>query len=267
MTEKTIKKRVKQLSNIYSLSRRKIVAELLSMEDFTIREKQRVLKDLDAELRRLVGKSDKWYSTHLKSAYKEGEYDVVDYLKRIGVKGIVYDTSDAEMVEQLIKRSHNYTREAISGIRRNTSMILDDLTIKRIQQIMAEDTVGSISLKEIKGDLVDYLMKKGVTIRDSAGRRWELESYAEMIARTDLMNSYNQGVASQILHSGGDLAYITSYASCECKICLEWEGEVVSITGKTAGYRTLDDAYGEGLFHPNCKHNLRPYIEEFWKES
>jgi len=82
-----------------------------------------------------------------------------------------------------------------------------------------------------------------------------------------LMNSYNQGVANQILHRGGDLAMIDSYAGCVCDVCQAWEGKVVSISGRTLGYPKLESAYEDGMFHPNCKHNLRPYIEEFKDEE
>ena len=263
MIEKELTKKVKLLSGIYKLTKRKLIAVLLGFENFTIVEKKRIIKALDTELKRLTDKSDKWYQTNLKSAYKSGSYDVMDYLKQLGVKSVIYTKEDYDTIDQLVEASQKFTHEAISGIKRSSSRVLDELTAKRLQQIIAEDTVGSISLREIKGDLLDYLQKKGVKIKDSAGRNWELDSYAEMMARTDLMNSYNQGISNQILHRGGDLAYITSYAGCTCDICLAWEGKVVSITGKTLGYPSLDDAYADGMFHPNCRHNLRPYIEEF----
>jgi hypothetical protein len=266
MTDKNLIKKVKLLSGIYLRSKEKIIASLLQAEVFTILEKKRILKELDEHLKSLTNKSDTWFARNLKGAYKEGSYDVMDYLKQLGVKSVIYTQEDWDTISQLVESSQKFTHEAISGIKRNTSRVLDDLTIKRIQQIMAEDAVGTISLQEIKGDLLDYLRKKGVKIRDSAGRNWELDSYAEMMARTDLMNSYNQGVANQILHRGGDLAQIDSYAGCVCDICTKWEGKVVSITGKTIGYPKLDDAYAEGMFHPNCyDKDTEVYTENGWK--
>jgi len=80
------------------------------------------------------------------------------------------------------------------------------------------------------------------------------------------MNTYNQGAVNGMLGRGMDLAEITSYSGCQCDICLEWEGEIVSLTGKTEGYRTLDDAYNAGVFHPNCKHRFKPYYKPLKEE-
>ncbi len=64
-----------------------------------------------------------------------------------------------------------------------------------------------------------------------------------------------------------DLAYITSYAGCKCDVCLKWEGQVVSISRTDPKYPKLDNAYADGVFHPNCKHRLRPHIEEFTEKK
>jgi hypothetical protein len=34
----------------------------------------------------------------------------------------------------------------------------------------------------------------------------------------------------------------------------------LSLTGKTPGYKTLEQAKNAGLFHPNCRHTLTGYI-------
>jgi len=35
---------------------------------------------------------------------------------------------------------------------------------------------------------------------------------------------------------------------------------VLSLTGRTPGYPTVDQARAAGLFHPNCRHSLGAYI-------
>lgn len=263
ISQKDLIRRSKLLAGIYEASKRKMVAELLSFETFTIIEKQRILRELDSYLRDLTHKSDAWYKTHLKTAYKEGSSDVVGYLKALGVKEMTFTPYDWDTISEMVDQSQKFTHEAISGVKRTTSRVLDDLTIKRMQGIIAEGRADAKTLRELKGELLDFMQKKGVTIKDSAGRNWQLDKYAEMMARTDMMNSYNQGVANQILHKGGDLAQITSYPTCVCDVCLRWEGKIVSITGRTPGYPALEDAYADGVFHPNCKHDLMPVLEEF----
>ena len=251
------------LVKLFLVASREVRESVLSFDTFSIIEKERILRELDECLRRLTDKSDSWYESNLRSAYRLGSHDVMEYLQRIGVKNIIYTQEDYDTVSQLVDRSKKFTHEAISGVKRNTSRVLDDFTIKRIQQIISKQGTEIGTLKELKGELLDYMKEKGVTIKDSAGRNWKLDRYADMVARTDMMNSYNQGVVNQILHRGGDLAYITEYSGCRCEICQEWEGKIVSISGKDERYPSLEDAYAEGMFHPNCKHRLRPFHEEF----
>lgn len=266
MNQKDLLRRSKLLAGIYEASKRKIVAELLSFETFTNIEKRRIIKEVDELLKELTLKSDAWYKSNLRTAYKEGSADVVGYLKRLGVKNMTYTAYDWDTISIMVDQSQKFTYEAISGVKRSTSRVLDDLTIKRAQAIIAEGSADQKTLRELKGDLLDFMQKKGVKIKDSVGRNWELDKYAEMLARTDMMNSYNQGVANQILHKGGDLAEITSYPTCSCDVCLAWEGKIVSITGRTPGYPSLDDAYADGMFHPNCySSDTEVYTNSGWK--
>jgi hypothetical protein len=39
-----------------------------------------------------------------------------------------------------------------------------------------------------------------------------------------------------------------------CELCQPWQGKILSITGKTKGYPTLEEAKAAGLFHPRCRH-------------
>lgn len=45
-------------------------------------------------------------------------------------------------------------------------------------------------------------------------------------------------------------------------MCAPWNGKVLSLTGQTPGYPTLEEAEGAGLFHPNCRHASSLYIPE-----
>src|SRR5690606_31642181 len=58
---------------------------------------------------------------------------------------------------------------------------------------------------------------------------------------------------------GYDLVYVNDSPE-ECPICRLWEGKVLSITGRTPGYPTVDQARADGLWHPNCTHGTSPYI-------
>ena len=252
---------------MYVASMNRIVGKLLNAEEFTLVEKVRIIRDINEELLSLVEKSDDWFTTVLNNAYKEGSSDVMGYLKGIGVKNITYTREDQEIIDSAIANVSEAVRSALSGVSKSSSRILDSATKEKLRAVIFEGKEKGSTLREIKGKIVEEINKGGVRLIDSAGRNWTADAYAEMLGRTEYMNMYNNGVVSQMLHKGQDLAYITSYATCQCDICTQWEGKIVSLTGKTEGYPTLDDALAEGMFHPNCLHRLRPLPQDVAKKE
>jgi hypothetical protein len=267
MNRKNLLKKTKLLAGMYVASMSRISAKLLSAEDFTLVEKRRILSDLNEELLRLVEKSDVWFTIVLANAYKEGSSDVMGYLKAIGVKDIIYTKEDQDIIDSAISNAKEAVRSAVSGVSKSSSRMLDQATREKLRAVIFEGKDKGSTLREIKGKLVEKINKGGVRLIDSRGRNWTADAYAEMLGRTESMNMYNNGVVSQMLHREHDLAYITSYSGCTCDICLQWEGKIVSLTGKTEGYPTLDDALGEGMFHPNCLHRLRPLPKDVAKRE
>jgi hypothetical protein len=115
----------------------------------------------------------------------------------------------------------------------------------------------------------------GVTgFRDSAGRDWTLSTYVEMATRTAAIRAYNESHQDRMTSLG--IQYWTvAPTGFPCKLCLPWEGRILSRKG--AGRYTEDDATGKGrvafqvagtveearlagLQHPNCKHTLIAYF-------
>lgn len=262
MTQKDLIKRARLFSSFFELSVKRIRTKITQAEKFSLIEKRRILRDVDRELKSLVDRTDPWFEKNLQYAYKEGSDDVDGYLKRLGVKSIKYTPYEIQSIDNLVGNSKLLIEEALSGIHRSSSNVLSKGIKYKLQTIIAEGRADKKTLKEIKGMVANFLNEKGIFLLDSSGRKWDASKYAELFARTEMMNTYNQGVVNRMLTRGQDLAKITSYPSCECDICMEWEDKVVSLTGKTEGYPTMDDAYNAGVFHPNCKHRFRPYIEE-----
>ncbi|MCX7924140.1 MAG: phage minor capsid protein [Clostridia bacterium] len=103
---------------------------------------------------------------------------------------------------------------------------------------------------------------KGITgFVDTVGRRWDMASYVEMAGRTLTAHAALQGHFDRQGEIGNDLVIVSSFGTT-CPICAPWGGKVLSISGKTAGYSTLDQAKSAGLFHPNCKHTITAYFPE-----
>lgn len=96
-----------------------------------------------------------------------------------------------------------------------------------------------------------------------------LTDYAELVARTTSAEAYRKGAETTILDTFddmGDLVQVNGHSSFPNSPCIPFEDAILSLTGKTKGYTTLDEAKAQGLFHPNCIHHFAvtaEVIEEY----
>lgn len=100
---------------------------------------------------------------------------------------------------------------------------------------------------------------------DRSGRVWKTETYLMTNVRTNSMAMYNDMLVDTITQSlGSDLVRISDDGGTEdsCDACKKWAGRIVSVTGATKGFPTLDEAKADGMFHPNCIHTIEPVDEE-----
>lgn len=107
--------------------------------------------------------------------------------------------------------------------------------------------------------LNDYAQRgiHAVTYRD--GRRMPLDSYAEMVGRTTSGHAAIQASLNRYEEYGYDLVRVSSHFRA-CPLCTPWEGKVLSQSGESEKYPALDEAIDDGLFHPNCAHDINPYF-------
>lgn len=169
------------------------------------------------------------------------------------------------------------TEVAFGAIHQQAMQVLAENAYARLQDVDAvigrrvDDVYRNLALESVRGDVAGYqtwkqtakayrekLAEQGVTgFKDAAGREWNMKSYTEMVARTTTRECMINGTANRLLEHGQDLAEITGgTAKNTCDICRGWTGRTVSLTGKTPGYPTLDEARAAGLFHPHCTHNI-----------
>lgn len=176
----------------------------------------------------------------------------------------------AEIVGNLAKpRTHNravdaLARETVSQVASTHGQILrsvDDAYRAVVAEVSAPGVVtGTETRRQATQRALDRWAGHGITgFRDKAGRNWEIESYAEQATRTSVGRAQVNGTLDRLVDSGHDLVIVPNHPQ-ECKICREWEGKVLSITGRTPGYKTMADATADGLLHANCRHRPAAFI-------
>lgn len=138
-------------------------------------------------------------------------------------------------------------------------------TLDIFRTVVAESTgptvAGATTRRQAAQASLDRFANRGIGgFVDKAGRRWSIDTYAEMATRTAVGRAQVAGGLQRITDEGGDLV-IVSDAPQECKVCRRWEGKVLSVSGSTpTGTRlggftvagTVAQAQAAGLHHPNC---------------
>lgn len=119
-----------------------------------------------------------------------------------------------------------------------------------------ENTITKEQQKKLADDLLKVLKENGVTFFfDKAGRKWKIENYVKMRTMTETVQAQRVAFFTRGVQYGVDLVRIKHLnIHPTCQLCAPFENKILSITGNTSGYMTIQEASLQGLFHPNCDH-------------
>ena len=160
-------------------------------------------------------------------------------------------------LDALVKETVTAIRSTHLGILRSS---LDGYRAVISEASLPGIVTGTETRREAAQRALDRFARQGITgFTDRAGRRWRLESYVEMATRTGSGHAMLEGRLQTYQAAGRDLV-IVSDAPEECPVCRPFEGQVLSISGADKDHQSLASARAAGLFHPGCRHDLRPYI-------
>ena len=195
-----------------------------------------------------------------------GTEQAVDDAVRAGWKaGAGQVATNESVVGALVSETVSSVTQIRGGILRATLDIF--------RTVVAESTgptvAGATTRRQAAQASLDRFANRGIGgFVDKAGRRWSIDTYAEMATRTAVGRAQVAGGLQRITDEGGDLV-IVSDAPQECKVCRRWEGKVLSVSGSTpTGTRlggftvagTVAQAQAAGLHHPNCRHRLGKFV-------
>jgi hypothetical protein len=127
-----------------------------------------------------------------------------------------------------------------------------------IEQARLGATEG-LTAKEIRKNTQNAVLKQrpGWAFIDAGGKTWKADNYFKMLNKTIYNNASNDTYQGAMAEAGIDLATIEGGPSTVGDSCDRWVGRIVSITGKTDGYPTLDHVKSTShVFGPNCNHWL-----------
>lgn len=176
---------------------------------------------------------------------------------------ISFDKVNTYKAEQLIKDTMEDLLYATENTKRGVKKVIRDIVAKQVQLNAlkaehSEEVAKAILAQLSKKAIQERLKKEGfIGIIDSAGRKWNLKTYIDMVVRTKNNQAYHEGLKDSMDIRATDLARVSTHKADDA--CVNFEGLIISMRGETKGYLTYDELKATGMiFHPNCKHNCYP---------
>ena len=258
-----------RLTSTLKGSYKDIVQQILTATNFGIANRKQILAQIETHLEDMGVNVDEFLAAEIPNYYKQGADEAIKQLNNVGAPinvkaGFARVHKDA--IEALVSDTSTSFGETITGVSRSANQLLGVATRKMLTQKIATGVTGGEALRQVKQQIKGVLQEQGLdTLIDKGGNSWSLDRYSEMLFRTKAVEARNRGLINRIAENEYDLVQVSSHGADD--VCGDWEGVILSITGDTPGYETVDDAEADGLFHPNCKHALNAIIPSLAEQT
>lgn len=226
--------------------------------EIKLSEVQRIRSELAGEVRKLSREAASEVTKAVTEAYHGGAAEAARDLAKV-VEGPIKASFTAAN-RHSVQRIAAEATQKLQGTHLRILRVADDVYRQTIYEASTQAVVGTMTRREAAQRALDRFADAGITgFVDSAGRRWSIDTYAEMATRTASGRAAVEGHVDRLVENEYDLV-IVSVSPAPCEKCDPWEGRVFSLRGLTQGYPLLDEAIEGGMFHPNCTHSVSAYI-------
>jgi hypothetical protein len=270
-------RRLEELLRAYRDAQRTIADQLVvavvNGQAMTARERRAQLAAALSTLNRLGRETDPLARDILRDAWAE-TIEFTDELaaRRAREAGVTLNFSLSSLSgvnERALQEMERAMLGRMEDARRTAGRQIEDLYARLGRRAVVMGLLGADgSPRSISARLVQELRARGIrSFTDRAGRQWALERYAEMVARTTTREAVVEAAKLRMAATGISLAEV-SRSKNPCAICRPWEGQTVSLDGRTREHdgravATLDAMPNGGPpFHPNCAHFLMPVVAQ-----
>ena len=265
---------ISELVKIYEKARDAIILRIAGADPNKLEEQRYRLQRL-ADIQNLMAETtdeaQRWAAKVVPQAYRGGVVATrKDILRAGGTLTGIADATD-QAIRTTFGGIHKATVETLANNLVQKFEDIETFVGRRVNDTFRKASLEAVLTKELGGAergqtirdrIVASLKAEGVSgFVDKSGREWQLDRYAEMAARTVLRESATQAAVTEVLNDGYDLVEVIGSPDPDSP-CVPWVGETLSLTGKTDGYPTLQEAIEGGLWHPNCSLDVVPVISD-----
>lgn len=213
-----------------------------------------------------------WVVKAISEAYVEGLNIADGQLRSLGVsvpagkvtveqiRTIADMTIHRDAVNALIADTYLDFGNGMNGLIKGVEHQLNEALKRQARAKILTGQLTGQSMRDIAKEVKEVLGNQGFSVLiDRGGRQWTLGNYSEMLARTHIIKSGNEGLLTRAAEFETDIVQISQHAGA-CTICIPFEGKTYSISGKSDEHEKLTEF---PPFHPNCRHSLllRPDLE------
>lgn len=228
---------------------------------------------------------DRETRTLMQEEFKEGEELVNSQLEELKEKMPEATESDLVTSDNFFgvdqKKMHTLMND-ITKLEKDVSSaalrMTDDIYRQTLNKVQLSMGTGSTALQKAIDSAVKDFLDKGINcIEYKDGRRVNIADYVRMALRTTSTRATLQGEAKRRTELGYDTVLVSQYNACS-DTCLSWqgrvyiddvftvwEGEINGDRGKSnycgKWFTLLSVAIRAGLFHPNCRHTMKTWID------
>ncbi|MDA2396513.1 minor capsid protein [Bacillus cereus] len=262
---------VGRLVRIYRRALQNMQAQIDQMEiaDLNRATGIALMHNIQLELIKVDKEADEWIKENVPLAAKEGiaqtlhalgYADTIEAAYRIArfsqTNADMARVAAADTMKNVLAITDNMATEMQRGIRAvSAEVIATGIATSRNSTVMSDQMKEKINeLKQQLKDCVD------TGIIDKGGRRWSVEHYTEMLARTKLTEIQKQATENEAISRGAYYATISFNGSTK-DACRFHQGRIIKLKAEAEGsYPTYDELKATGqIFHPNCKHHIVPF--------
>ncbi len=217
-----------------------------------------------SELERLRGYTDTWIEQNIPTAYRSGWDDAFKSTAYVTPKkaGFMVDYQNFAKInkgaiEQVAYAMQGYTDAALYQVGRQ----IEDIYRKKGLEAVASRLITGETVKETQKRLARELLERTGSpyFIDKAGKRWKLDNYASMVARTTTREATTAGTLNRAELGGYQLVQISEHDPT-CEICAPFGGLVFTLDSKDKRYPVYNDYIP---LHPNCLHVVYIYISKY----
>ncbi len=276
--------RVQELERIYGIFAKEIALELTRVDvgDYKELSAMKTRKAIDRLIQMLNNSAIRWTRQAIPEAYNKarGISETRFAIMGINKSGEFQEKTHEQTIEHEETKTINDLIKANQSIKQNvaTYLYLANSAARGLSQFQAFDMRDEELIDDLLGDALRAGKSRGYAMRkvksyykerfgdakfiNINGRNYEMRKYADLVAKTRLRVVQTEAVINSCNEYENDLVEVSDHGSEFIDICLDYEGNVYSLSGKHPDYPYLP-AYPP--FHVRCQHHIRPTSEEALK--